>query len=308
MEASQTAAQAAAGPSIQITQGTLTQVGDDLRLALRFSRAVPVDQLQVSAGRVICAALDPRLATDPIACTQRFPAAGEASLLTRSQRRPAFAKLGRLRLRLLATGDSMIQIVDSYLAQRLERRRKTSVRSDARVGTGISKPAQLDWVKKARRQAGGVKPDVTVMSIGANDGFPMRTPSGSSGPCCGAARVMEYARRVESMMRSYRRGARSRVYWLTLPVPRSATFAEVFRGVNEAVVKAARSFPSGVRVLDMAKVFTPGGAFRRTMVFRGRKVNVRQSDGIHLSSAGASIAATLIIERLRADRLLPRLR
>jgi len=243
VEASQTAAQAPAGPSIQITQGTLTQVGDDLRLALRFSRAVPVDQLQVSAGRVICAALDPStasrrsvcvshsgghlratlgaidtsgkrtdgghrlrearvrvkddvltlqapasrlkvtlgrrvawqasvrfndggpcalgLATDPAACTQRFPAAGEASLLTRSQRRPAFAKLGRLRLRLLATGDSMIQIIDSYLAQRLERRRKTSVRSDARVGTGISKPAQLDWVKKARRQAGGVKPDVT---------------------------------------------------------------------------------------------------------------------------------------------------
>jgi len=159
VEASQTAAQAPAGPSIQITQGTLTQVGDDLRLALPFSRPVPVDQLQVSAGRVICAALDPRLATDPAACTQRFPAAGEASLLTRSQRRPAFAKLGRLRL--LATGDSMIQIIDSYLAQRLERRRKTSVRSDARVGTGISKPAQLDWVKKARRQAGGVKPDVT---------------------------------------------------------------------------------------------------------------------------------------------------
>ena len=39
---------------------------------------MPVDQLQVSAGRVICAALDPRLATDPIACTQRFPAAGDS--------------------------------------------------------------------------------------------------------------------------------------------------------------------------------------------------------------------------------------
>jgi len=63
-----------------------------------------------------------------------------------------------------------------------------------------------------------------------------------------------------------------------------------------------------VRVLDMGKVFTPGGAFRRTMDCRGRKANVRQSNGIHFSTAGASIAATLIIERLRAGRLLPRLR
>ena len=64
-----------------------------------------------------------------------------------------------------------------------------------------------------------------------------------------------------------------------------------------AVVMAAKRLPGGVRVLDMGKVFTPGGAFRRTMVFRGRKANVRQSDGIHFSTAGASIAATLIIER-----------
>lgn len=385
--ASHTAAQAPSGPSLQITQGTLSQVGDDLHLALRFSRAVPAKQLQAASGRVICAALNPSaatrrsvcvsysrgrlratigaidasggrsgrsrslrgarigaqadaltlqapasalrvtlglrvtwqafvrfndggqcaqaLATDPAACTQRFPAAA-ASLRTRSRRLPAFARRGRLRL--LATGDSQIQIVDSFLKQRLERRRKTRVRSDAYIGTGISKPAQLNWRKKARRQAGGYKPDVTVMIIGANDGFVMKTPSGASVPCCGAAWVTEYARRVQSMMRSYLRGGRSRVYWLTLPAPRSAAFARVFNAVNEAVVKAGKRFPSGVRVIDMAKVFTPGGVYRRTMAFRGRRVTVRQGDGIHLSNSGASIAATLLIERLRGDRLLPRLR
>ena len=209
------------------------------------------------------------MATNPAACTQRFPATGEAALKTRSQRRPAFARLGRLRL--LATGDSQIQIIDSYLKQRLQRRKKTKVRSDAHIGTGISKP-----------------------------------PSGPTVQCCGAAWITEYARRVQTMMRSYLRGGRSRVYWLTLPAPRGANFAEVFRAVNQAIVKAAKRFPSGVRVLDMVKVFTPGGVYRQSMVFRGRKLTVRQADGIHLSTGGASIAATLIIERLRADRLLPR--
>jgi len=46
-------------------------------------------------------------------------------------------------LRLLATGDSMIQIIDGVLARRLERRRATRVRSDARISTGLSKTAVL---------------------------------------------------------------------------------------------------------------------------------------------------------------------
>jgi len=386
--ASQTAAQAPSGPSIQITQGTLSQAADDLHFKLRFSRALPVKQLRSREGRVICIAISPgatsrrsacvsyaggrlratigridtngnrtggarkltgarisaagdalslrapatalqvtlgrrvtwqaylrfndggpcaaAMATNPAACTQRFPATGEAALKTRSQRRPAFARLGRLRL--LATGDSQIQIIDSYLKQRLQRRKKTKVRSDAHVGTGISKLAQLNWLKKAERQAGGDKPDVTVMFIGGNDGFAMKPPSGPTVQCCGAAWITEYARRVQTMMRSYLRGGRSRVYWLTLPAPRGANFAEVFRALNQAIVQAAKRVPSGVIVLDMGKVFTPGGVYRQSMVFRGRKVTVRQSDGVHLSTGGASIAATLIIERLRADRLLPRLK
>jgi lysophospholipase L1-like esterase len=243
------------------------------------------------------------LASNPLACTQRFPATSELTFKTRSTSRPRFARLGRLRL--LATGDSMIQIIDSYLAQRLKRRRKTSVRSDAHISTGISSPSILNWVKKARNQAGSVKPDVTVMFIGANDGFPI-----GGAPCCNAAWVTQYARRVASMMRSYRRGGRSLVYWMTLPAPSPSrpNFAKVFPRVNEAIRRAAARFGSGVRVLDMGKVFTPGGVFRKTMTYGGRTVTVRQPDGIHLSTAGASIAATVIINRLHADHVLPRLK
>ena len=75
------------------------------------------------------------------------------------------------RLRLLATGDSMIQIIDCYLQQRLGSR-GVRVRSDARICTGISKPSLLDWQAQARRQAAR-RPDVVVMFLGANDGFPM---------------------------------------------------------------------------------------------------------------------------------------
>jgi lysophospholipase L1-like esterase len=244
---------------------------------------------------------------DPLACVQVVPPTGELRLRTKAPPappRPAFARRGRLRL--LATGDSMIQIIDGYLKQRLESHRATTVRSDAHISTGISKLKMLDWITKARGQAVSYKPDVTVVFLGANDGFPMKTPSGANAPCCDAAWIGEYARRVASMMRSYSRGGRSLVYWLTLPAPRGGNFARVFNAVNPAIRRAAKRVGGGVRVIELGPTFTPGNRFRQTVFFHGKLVNARQADGVHLSTAGASIAASLIIARLRADHALPR--
>lgn len=198
--------------------------------------------------------------------------------------------------RLLATGDSMIQIIDSYLDQRLGSR-KGRVTSDAHISTGISKPAMLNWTRHARGSASSVKPDVTVVFLGANDGFPMNGVA-----CCGDAWSRIYAGRVEAMMRSYLRGGRGRVIWLTLPAPRGGNFATVFRGVNEAILLAASRFRDDqVTVLDLRKTFTPGGAYRGSIRWNGQTRQVRQSDGVHLNTAGASIAAELIIRQLRRD-------
>jgi hypothetical protein len=199
----------------------------------------------------------------------------------------------------------MIQVVDDDLQSRLDRR-VGAMRSDARIGTGISKLAQLNWLRAARGQARGFKPDITIMFLGANDGFPMRTPSGGHVECCARGWVREYSRRVASMMRFYVRSGRSLVYWLTLPTPRRGDFARVYRAVNVAIGRAAARVGDRARVIDLVPVFTPGGRFRETITFRGRSVSARQEDGVHLSPAGASIAATLVIDRLRADRALPR--
>jgi hypothetical protein len=286
-----------------------TRVLGGARVVVRggfVSLRVPADELGVTLGHVVqwrtyvywrdeqgCA-----LVPDPGSCTQTLPAAGVWTLATQAAQTPDFARHHRLRL--LATGDSMIQTVDGYLARGLASHGGASVRSDARIGSGISKPQELDWVRKARGQAADVKPDVTVMFIGANDGSPL-----GSARCCGRAWVDAYAARVEAMMRSYLRGGRSYVYWLTLPAPRPATFARVFPRVNEAIRQAARRVGGGARVVDLVPVFTPGGHFRQTITFHGRTIDARQPDGIHLSLAGAAVAAALVIDRLRADHALP---
>lgn len=196
------------------------------------------------------------------------------------------------RFRLLATGDSMIQIIDSFLAQRLKGKGARVV-SDAHISTGITKPALLDWVRHAAGTARSVRPDVTVMFIGANDGFNLKRPDGSAAPCCSGPWVDAYARRVRTMMRSYLRSGNGRLYWLLLPTPRGKNFQPVFRGVNAAIEQAARDFDaSEVRLLDLRRTFTPGGHFRSKH---------RQADGVHFTTSGASITASLILRALRQD-------
>jgi lysophospholipase L1-like esterase len=195
------------------------------------------------------------------------------------------------RLRVLATGDSMIQLVDHRLRDGLGRR--AQVRSDARVSTGVSKTLMLNWVAHARRQAAKFDPHVTVMFIGANDGFAIHGV-----PCCDDPWVRAYAARVRAMMRSYHRRGAGRVYWLTLPAPRDSARQRIYRAVNRAIRSAAQRFDAEeVAVVDLGRIFTPGGRFRASI--HGRVV--RQSDGIHLNNAGAAIAARAVIRRMRAD-------
>ncbi|MEA2424443.1 MAG: uncharacterized protein QOH13_853 [Thermoleophilaceae bacterium] len=201
-------------------------------------------------------------------------------------------------LRLLATGDSMIEYVDSSLKQRLGRR-GFKVRSDPRVSTGLSKPFLLNWPRLAKRQASKLRPDITVAFIGANDGFPF-----GSIDCCGDAWVNAYASRAEAMMRAYSRQGHGLVYWLTLPAPRPAQWRPIYPAVNRALKRAAARFAGRVRIVDIAKVLTPGFRFRSTMVWQGHRQTVRQADGVHLSPAGASIAEVLIQRALARDGVI----
>ena len=190
------------------------------------------------------------------------------------------------------TGDSMIQIIDSYLKARLPH---ATVRSDAHISTGISKPFMLDWVALAKRQAASVRPDATVMFIGANDGFAI-----GSAACCGSDWIDAYAKRAETMMRAYLRDGHGRVYWLLLPPAGKPTFQRVFVAVNAALRQAAKAVGTGVQLLDDGAIVAPGGHFSPTL--NGHVV--RQDDEVHLSTYGASLVANEIIEALRRDGLV----
>lgn len=192
----------------------------------------------------------------------------------------------------LATGDSMMQGIDRFLADELGD--AATVHSDVLPGTGISKP-RTPWTLLARSQTKRLRQDVTVVAIGANEGFPMSVPDATTQQCCGVTWIAEYSRRVRSFMRTYRRRGRGRVIWLTLPIPKGARL--VTDAVNLAVQQAAQGL-DGVTVLRIDRFFTPDG-FRDVMSYRGRDVRVRERDGIHLNVPGTAIAAKLVAAAVR---------
>ncbi|MEY2513969.1 MAG: uncharacterized protein QOJ89_1327 [bacterium] len=204
----------------------------------------------------------------------------------------------------LATGDSTMQGIDGFLADELGD--TASVVSDVRIGTGLSKSADdalpgagddsaVQWALLAAEQTARLHQRATVVSLGANEGFPMTAPDGARVSCCDAPWQAEYARRARLAMQAYARGRR--VLWLTLPLPRDDRRREITSTVNRAIVAAAAGL-ARVRVLRMDVVFTPDG-YREVIRYRGRDVDVRDVDGVHLNVAGTAIAAKIVAGELR---------
>ena len=126
----------------------------------------------------------------------------------------------------------------------------------------------------------------------------MRAADGAMHACCDNAWVDEYTRRVRAAMIIYLRHGRGRVFYLTIAAPRDPGRMPTFDAVNKAIVRAAAGL-AGVRVLRMDLLFSPHG-YQEVLRYRGREVNVREPDGIHLNISGTAIEAQVTAAALRA--------
>ena len=190
---------------------------------------------------------------------------------------------------LLATGDSMMDGLSGFLSDELGDER--NVVSEVEPGIGIShsdafQPMAVRLVKRLR-------PQTTVVAIGANEGWPMQGADGAQHECCDDEWVAEYTRRVRRTMQTL-----GRVFWLTLVGPKEARRVPIFAAVNTAILRAAEGLPD-VRIVRMDQVFTPDG-YQESISYDGRTVRVREPDGIHLNIAGNEIAAREVVKAIRA--------
>jgi hypothetical protein len=193
----------------------------------------------------------------------------------------------------LASGDSSMQGVDSFLADELYG--VADVVSDTRIGSGISRGVY--WMFHAQSQTKRLHQRATVMSVGAAvDAFPIPDALGVDQPCCGETWIAAYAARVRGIMLTFLQGGRGKVVWMTPPEPRDAQRAEITHAINVAVERAATGL-AGVKVLRIDRLFSPNG-YQEVIRYQGHDVRVREADGVHLSAAGTALAAKVVAAAL----------
>ena len=190
---------------------------------------------------------------------------------------------------LLATGDSTMDGLSGFLSDMLGDER--NVVSDVEPGLGISHDDEFH--PKAVKQVKRLRPETTIVSLGANEGWPMKGADGAQHECCDEVWIAEYARRVRRTMQAY-----GRVFWLTMAGPKEERRVPIFSAVNTAILRAAEGLPK-VHIVRMDLIFTPNG-YQESIRYDGRDVRVREPDGIHLNVAGNEIAAREIVKALQA--------
>jgi hypothetical protein len=204
------------------------------------------------------------------------------------------------RLKLLATGDSLVAPVARALGQRLGRRGRVLVRPDVHFGAGLSTPWTLDWRAHAAATARDWRPDVVVLFLGGGDAYPL-----GGHPCCRPEWQRAYGGRAREVARRFLRRGAAQVYWLTLPAARDPEKAGIWQIENMARAQALHDLSPWVREIDLVPLLSPGSVWRRTMVVDGRVRVIRAADGVHLTRAGGRLAASEVIAALGRDRILP---
>jgi hypothetical protein len=205
-------------------------------------------------------------------------------------------------LRILVTGDSLSDFDGQQLAKIVSAQGLPArVRTEARNGTGLTQPNMFDWADEAANDAASYDPDVVVMVLGANDGWPL--PVNGHGSNVGSsAWVGEYTRRVEAVTREFLAGnPQRRVYWVGPPVPRSSPWIHIFDRIN-AAVRAAVPLVPGLRYVDVAGPTSIGGVYTDYLTdTNGQRVLARQRDGIHFSYPGSVFPARIILTALESE-------
>jgi hypothetical protein len=189
-------------------------------------------------------------------------------------------------LRIYVGGDSMARELASGVAE-ASPSSLTSVDTDYHVSTGLSRPDFYDWPQRLAQVIVERKPDVFVLLFGANDDQNMQTAAGVL-EAGSAEWLAEYRTRVAKVMDLVHQPGTTTV-WVGLPGMRGASFDRDIAAID-AVYREEASKRPWISYVETRSLFAgPDGGYAEYLTGGdGQPVQMRQSDGIHWSIAGAT--------------------
>jgi hypothetical protein len=188
-------------------------------------------------------------------------------------------------------GDSMAYQIQSMLQGNLRALGVSNTWALCKSSSGIVRTDFFNWPAHLGAALRAVHPQAVVFMVGTNDGQDM-TINGSVSPFRSVAWRREYSKRVAAMMQTMMKYGARRVYWVGMPIMRSAAFGQRMALLNSIFRAQAAAHP-GVTYVDAWKLFSSAsGAFVPTW---------RSADGIHFSMSGVRRLAGAVAGLVRRD-------
>ncbi|MFN2486467.1 MAG: DUF459 domain-containing protein [Acidimicrobiia bacterium] len=204
-------------------------------------------------------------------------------------------------LRLFIGGDSMVgQFGPMLQNEALDTGLIEVTQVQYEFSSGLTRNDFLDWPSRLEDVVAEQDPDAIVLFFGGNDAQAIRM-DGVWHDYGTDIWLSEYRRRVREVMTQLTEVGRD-VYWMGMPLVRSAEFQEKVDVMNHIYRSEAEAF-DGVTFVDSYPVFagSDGGFSEYLTDDNGDLVDMRLNDGVHLTTAGAIRLAKVTLEVIAAN-------
>lgn len=226
------------------------------------------------------------------------PAEGPATPTTTEPALPPGVPTPEDPLELWIVGDSMVQFFGDTLAGLANGTGVIDATAESKLSSGLSRPDFFDWPARLSGLIADENPGALVIMYGGNDAQGLVTPDGVAQPFSDLW-VREYSLRVGAVMDLVTEGSDRHVIWVGQPIMRSDDFDNKMQQLNR-IYEAEAATRSQVTYVDTRALFqNANGAYDRFLPDEsGELVDVRLTDGVHLSTAGGRWLSELLLDAL----------
>ena len=197
-------------------------------------------------------------------------------------------------LRLWIGGDSLAGSFGPALGQIAGATGVVDATVDYKVSSGLADNGVRDWYEHAEEAMASDEPDAVVFIIGTNDTSIISQGSNTNGE---PAWQVDYREKIDRMMETFVGGARHRtVFWLGPPTLGDDTLDLGARELGPIMRQEAAKFAPDVKYVDTYRLFSdPEGHYSESLPdAEGNLVQMRISDGVHFTVAGAQYLANAV--------------
>jgi hypothetical protein len=195
-------------------------------------------------------------------------------------------------LRVYLTGDSFLADVARGLSSTVGRKDGWDIATDAKPGTGLSRPEVIDWPRRIEHRLPS-DAEVVVLGFGGNDAQDILA-DGHQVKAGEPDWEAEYQARIAQVLQVVDRPGRT-IVWVGMPVA-TAKNIEKARPAMTRAAKAELAKHPGALFLDTAAALSGGdGQYKDFLTVGGEPKRVRAADGYHLTPAGATLLGRTLV-------------